>query len=114
MGEVVTFYSYKGGVGRSLALANVAVLLAKWGYRTLVIDWDLESPSLEQCFERNGSLERTSDKGVIDLFGGADVDETDSSEEMTPETPESLPGNGRGTSANGEPITPDWKKSSSL
>jgi uncharacterized protein YjbI with pentapeptide repeats len=55
-------------------------------------------------------LERASNKGVIDLFGGADVDETDSSEEMTPETPQSLPRNERGTSANGQPITPDWKK----
>ena len=28
MSSIVTFYSYKGGVGRSMALANVAVLLA--------------------------------------------------------------------------------------
>ena len=30
-GWVYTFYSYKGGVGRSMALANVAVLLAQRG-----------------------------------------------------------------------------------
>ena len=29
----VSFYSYKGGVGRSLALANLAALLAKRGRR---------------------------------------------------------------------------------
>src|SRR5581483_10947473 len=39
-GRIVTFYSYKGGTGRSMALANVAWLLASGGRRVLVIDWD--------------------------------------------------------------------------
>src|SRR4051794_13247188 len=43
-GLVYTFYSYKGGVGRSMALANVAVLLARSGKKVLVVDWDLEAP----------------------------------------------------------------------
>ena len=50
-GRVVTFYSYKGGVGRSLALANVAALLARWGKKVLVIDWDLEAPGIEKYLE---------------------------------------------------------------
>jgi cellulose biosynthesis protein BcsQ len=29
-GIVYTFYSYKGGVGRTMALANSAAVLAKW------------------------------------------------------------------------------------
>src|SRR4051794_13150903 len=33
-----------------MALANVAVLLAQWGYRTLIVDWDLEAPGLEYFF----------------------------------------------------------------
>ncbi|MEU0988840.1 FxSxx-COOH system tetratricopeptide repeat protein [Streptomyces sp. NPDC005953] len=45
---IVTFYSYKGGVGRTMALANVAWLLASDGKRVLVIDWDLESPGLHR------------------------------------------------------------------
>lgn len=49
-GTVVTFYSYKGGVGRSFALANIAVLLARWGHRVLTIDWDLEAPGLHAYF----------------------------------------------------------------
>jgi MinD-like ATPase involved in chromosome partitioning or flagellar assembly len=49
-GSVVTFYSYKGGVGRSFALANTAILLARWGYRVLTVDWDLEAPGLHQYF----------------------------------------------------------------
>ena len=43
----VTFYSYKGGVGRTMALANVAAILAKQGRRVLLIDFDLEAPGLD-------------------------------------------------------------------
>ncbi|KUN95627.1 KGGVGR-motif variant AAA ATPase [Streptomyces resistomycificus] len=50
-GQIVTFYSYKGGVGRSFALANTAVLLARWGYRVLCVDWDLEAPGLSYFFD---------------------------------------------------------------
>ncbi|MFC5289486.1 KGGVGR-motif variant AAA ATPase [Actinokineospora guangxiensis] len=47
---IVTFYSYKGGVGRSFALANVAIQLARWGNRVLCVDWDLEAPGLHEYF----------------------------------------------------------------
>lgn len=50
MNSIVTFYSYKGGVGRSMALANIAVLLARRGLRVLTVDWDLEAPGLERYF----------------------------------------------------------------
>lgn len=51
MSRIVTFYSYKGGVGRTLALANIGVLLAKHGKRVLLMDWDLEAPGLERYFQ---------------------------------------------------------------
>ena len=44
---VTTFYSFKGGVGRSMSLANAAVELAKRGRRVLVVDFDLEAPGLD-------------------------------------------------------------------
>ena len=44
---VTTFYSFKGGVGRSMALANAAVELAKRGRRVLTVDFDLEAPGLD-------------------------------------------------------------------
>jgi MinD-like ATPase involved in chromosome partitioning or flagellar assembly len=50
MSTIVTFYSYKGGVGRSMALANVALLLARRGLRVLAVDWDLEAPGLDRYF----------------------------------------------------------------
>src|SRR5215510_7234351 len=49
-GRIVTFYSYKGGTGRSMALANVAWVLALNGNRVLVVDWDLEAPGIHRYF----------------------------------------------------------------
>ena len=67
-GKIITFYSYKGGTGRSMALANVAWLLASAGNRVLVIDWDLEAPGLHRYldpFLDDKSLENST--GVIDF-----------------------------------------------
>lgn len=50
-GSIVTFYSYKGGVGRTFALASIGTLLAHWGYRVLCVDWDLEAPGLHLYFK---------------------------------------------------------------
>lgn len=65
-GRVITFYSYKGGVGRSMVLANVAYILAEsYGLRVIVVDWDLEAPGLHRYF----GIESESLKfGVIDYF----------------------------------------------
>lgn len=64
-GKTITFYSYKGGVGRSMALVNIACLLSKRKKKVLLIDWDLEAPGLHEFF---GSSIKEEDKGVIDLF----------------------------------------------
>jgi hypothetical protein len=50
-GEVVTFFSFKGGTGRTMALANVAWIMASQGKRVLVVDWDLDSPGLQKFFK---------------------------------------------------------------
>ena len=50
---IVTFYSWKGGVGRTMALANVAVQLARLGSNVLLVDWDLEAPGLDHYFARS-------------------------------------------------------------
>jgi hypothetical protein len=49
-GQVITFYSYKGGTGRTMAMANVAWIIASNDKRVLVVDWDLESPGLHKFF----------------------------------------------------------------
>lgn len=45
----VVFFSIKGGVGRSTALAATAWALAQAGQRVLVLDMDLESPGLSSA-----------------------------------------------------------------
>jgi len=67
-GQVITFYSYKGGVGRSFVLANVAAVLAEWGYKVLCIDWDLEAPGLNYYFEK--WTHAPAAKGLMGLIEG--------------------------------------------
>jgi MinD-like ATPase involved in chromosome partitioning or flagellar assembly len=43
---IVTFYSFRGGVGRTTALMNIAWELARRGRKVLLVDFDLESPDL--------------------------------------------------------------------
>lgn len=49
-GTIVTFYSVTGGCGRTMALANVAWILAANGLRVLAVDWNLESPGLHRFY----------------------------------------------------------------
>jgi tetratricopeptide (TPR) repeat protein len=68
-GRIVTFYSFKGGTGRSMALANVAWILAASGRRVLVADWDLESPGLHRFFHPFVHEQELWDgPGIIDLI----------------------------------------------
>jgi cellulose biosynthesis protein BcsQ/tetratricopeptide (TPR) repeat protein len=66
-GSVVTFYSYKGGTGRTMALANIAWILASNGYRVLAADWDLESPGLHRFFAPFLDNEVSDAPGIIDM-----------------------------------------------
>jgi tetratricopeptide (TPR) repeat protein len=43
----VTFYSYKGGVGRTMALLNTAFRLSRSGKRVFILDFDLEAPGVD-------------------------------------------------------------------
>jgi len=64
--KFVTGYSYKGGVGRSTALANVACLLAedsRHPQKVLVWDFDLEAPGMHRLFPPGDSVRA----GFVDL-----------------------------------------------
>ncbi|KOU61090.1 hypothetical protein ADK57_28580 [Streptomyces sp. MMG1533] len=66
--RIITFYSYKGGTGRSMGLANTAWILASNGMRVLVVDWDLEAPGLHRYFHPFlPDHELRSSPGVMDL-----------------------------------------------
>ena len=68
-GRIVTFYSFKGGTGRTMALANIGWILASAGLRVLMVDWDLESPGLHRFFEPFLDAETIArNTGVIDMI----------------------------------------------
>lgn len=68
-GRIISFYSYKGGTGRSMGVANVAWILAMHGRRVLVIDWDLEAPGLHRYFRPFlPDPEMAETDGLIDFF----------------------------------------------
>ena len=70
-GRIVSFYSFKGGVGRTMALANVAFLAAMNGLKVLVMDWDLEAPGLHHYFrgivEADEMSKLREAEGVLDI-----------------------------------------------
>ncbi|MBN2004213.1 MAG: SUMF1/EgtB/PvdO family nonheme iron enzyme [Anaerolineae bacterium] len=63
---IYTFYSYKGGVGRTMALANIAELFYRAGLRVLMVDWDLEAPGLERFFPN--AEDNMQKPGLMDML----------------------------------------------
>lgn len=62
---IVTFYSFKGGVGRTMALVNAAMELTQRGRKVLVVDFDLEAPGIP-TFEPFASA--ATSPGVVDYI----------------------------------------------
>jgi MinD-like ATPase involved in chromosome partitioning or flagellar assembly len=59
---IVTFYSFKGGVGRTTLLASTALQLAMEGRRVVVVDLDVEAPGVGSL------LGADSTRGVVDFL----------------------------------------------
>ncbi len=67
--QTITFYAYKGGTGRTLALANAAKYLARLGQKVFAIDLDLEAPGLHHKLRLSGAESRPSiDRGIVDVI----------------------------------------------
>lgn len=49
--KAIHFYGYKGGQGRSTVLLALAKTLANIGHRVLIVDADIEAPSLDAMLE---------------------------------------------------------------
>lgn len=65
--KTIAFYSYKGGVGRTLALSNIAMRLADFGKKVILLDLDLEAPGLHTKFS-NFQRDRKVDSGIVDYI----------------------------------------------
>lgn len=67
--KTITFYSYKGGVGRSLALSNIAIKLSQLKKKVFIVDFDLEAPGLQFKFDEDYILEQnTAKQGLVDYI----------------------------------------------
>lgn len=64
--KTITFYSYKGGVGRTLALANIATRLVEFKKKVCLLDFDLEAPGLPYKFLRLNK--QGIKKGIVDYI----------------------------------------------
>ena len=65
--QIFTFYSFKGGVGRSMAVLNIAYALVAKGRNVLVLDMDLEAPGLSGFLRRQGEIGALARYDVLDL-----------------------------------------------
>lgn len=62
--RTITFYSVKGGTGKSLAAAQLAVCLARAGKSVCILDFDFEAPGLLQKFSSIQDFSHWSSKGL--------------------------------------------------
>ncbi|PIF44819.1 AAA domain-containing protein [Chryseobacterium sp. 52] len=67
---VTSFYSFKGGVGRTTATILTALLLARQGKKVMIVDFDLEAPGLASIFanQSDDSQSLLSVKGFVDFL----------------------------------------------
>lgn len=65
---IITFYSFKGGVGRTTAAAMSALKIARQGHRVCMIDLDLEAPGFSSITSSSPSPQSKGGIGVIDYL----------------------------------------------
>jgi hypothetical protein len=67
--KTAAFYSYKGGVGRSLFVANLSLFLARFALKkVLTVDLDLEAPGLHYKYEATGVAVPPIQAGLVDTL----------------------------------------------
>lgn len=76
---VTSFYSFKGGVGRTTATILTALLLARQGKKVMIIDFDLEAPGLASIFanQNDDAQSLLSVKGFVDFLIDFESNERD-------------------------------------
>lgn len=51
MGKIVSVHSFRGGTGKSNITANLAISIARDGYRVGIVDTDIQSPGIHVLFD---------------------------------------------------------------
>jgi len=62
---IATFYSVKGGVGRTTALAYTSRMLSELGYTVVTIDFDWEAPGLAAIFGLKELSKNVQNSGLV-------------------------------------------------
>ncbi len=88
--QICAFYSFKGGVGRSMAVLNLAYAMVAKGRNVLVLDMDLEAPGLSGFMSRQKEIAGLARHDMVDLLLWAKKTALQVSEEA-PLDPSSLP-----------------------
>lgn len=67
---IVTFYSYKGGMGRTTTMISYAISLASKGKKVFIIDCDLEAPGYLNFFDlsKHTGLEGGNVNGLVEFL----------------------------------------------
>ena len=73
MPKIIATHSFRGGTGKSNTTANLAVMIARAGYRVGVIDTDIQSPGIHIIFQ----LESAACKHSLNdyLWGRCEIQE---------------------------------------
>ncbi|WP_439889114.1 AAA family ATPase [Pseudomonas sp. MBLB4123] len=71
--KALHFYGYKGGQGRSTVLGTLSKFLADQGYRILLIDADIEAPSLDKIFQTKTTRLSETLLGICHFDTGIDT-----------------------------------------
>jgi cellulose biosynthesis protein BcsQ/predicted hydrocarbon binding protein len=66
--RTIVFYSYKGGTGRTLALANIAVCLARMKKNVALLDLDFDAPGLQFKFGDDVEVVAATAPGALEYF----------------------------------------------
>ena len=74
MTKIISTHSFRGGTGKSNTTANLAVLVARAGYRVGVVDTDIQSPGIHLIFHL---AEDRIERALNDyLWGNCPIEET--------------------------------------
>jgi hypothetical protein len=114
--KTLTFYSYKGGTGRSLLLANTAHHLAWLGKRVVAVDFDFEAPGLH--YKLSISPATVPELGAVDYLLAATRGESPPQSLLNYVVPVPLPWEAKGSlhlmPAGSAPTGEYWKALTTL
>jgi MinD-like ATPase involved in chromosome partitioning or flagellar assembly len=65
--KAISFFSYKGGVGRTMALTNMAMRLVEFGKSVMILDFDLEAPGVPFKMKRYVTNDQVK-SGIVDYI----------------------------------------------